>query len=185
MNAKKLITSIIIIFAVALITLGVYFLFIQKQNINSGEITNVSPLYTPTPETTPSIDYKNDEYGFIFSLSNTWQGYSVITEKWQGLTLSQEQGQIAALEGPEIVLRNPKWTSADPYQDIPIMIFTLNQWDDLLNEKFSVGAAPIPPSELGRNSKYVFALPARYNYAFPSGWEEVQQIIDSHPLKAS
>jgi len=38
--------------------------------------------------------------------------------------------------------------------------------DSLQQEKFHIGAAPINPSELGRNTKYVFALPARYNYAF-------------------
>ena len=69
------------------------------------------------------------------------------------------------------------------YQDIPVMIFTLNQWEDLWQEKFHIGAAPIPPSELGRNARYVFALPARYNFAFPPGYEEVEQIIQSKPLK--
>ncbi|MDD2756827.1 MAG: hypothetical protein PHS80_15045, partial [Methanothrix sp.] len=62
-------------------------------------------------------------------------------------------------------------------------IFTLAQWDDLLAEKFHIGAAPIGPSELGRNADYVFALPARYNYAFPTGYEEVDQIIQGKPLK--
>lgn len=183
MNVKKLIALIIIIFAIALIISGGYYIFSQKGNGHLNEITNSSPAFTPSPEATPSTEYKNDEYGFTFSLPDTWQGYSVVMDKWQGLTLSEEQGQKATLEGPKIILRNPKWTEKDPYQDIPIMIFTVSQWDDLLKEKFSVGAAPIPPSELGRNSKYVFALPARYNYAFPTGFEEVQQIIDSHPLK--
>jgi hypothetical protein len=35
---------------------------------------------------------------------------------------------------------------------------------------------------LGVNEKYVFALPARYNYAFPAGYEEVENIIASQPL---
>ena len=51
-------------------------------------------------------------------------------------------------------------------------------------EKISVSAAPIPPSELGRNNKYVFALPARYNYSFPIGYEEVDKILKENPLKA-
>jgi len=41
----------------------------------------------------------------------------------------------------------------------------------------------MPPTELGRNSKYVFALPARYNYSYPTGWEEVDQIMKNNPLK--
>jgi hypothetical protein len=58
------------------------------------------------------------------------------------------------------------WTEDNPMQDIPIMVLTLDQWGEVTAEKISVGAAPIPPSELGRNNKYVFALPARYNSHF-------------------
>ena len=64
------------------------------------------------------------------------------------------------------------------------MVFTLTQWDSLQQGKFYVSAAPINPSELGRNIKYVFALPARYNYVFPTGWEEVEKILEGNPLKA-
>ncbi len=35
------------------------------------------------------------------------------------------------------------------YQDIPVMVFTLSQWNDLLAEKFHIGAAPVGPSEFG------------------------------------
>jgi hypothetical protein len=48
---------------------------------------------------------------------------------------------------------------------------------------FHIGAAPINPKELGRNNNYVFALPARYNFAFPEGFEEVNNIIENNPLK--
>jgi hypothetical protein len=48
--------------------------------------------------------------------------------------------------------------------------------------EWHIGAAPISPLELGHNSRYVFALPARYNYAFPEGWEEVEQILQGQPL---
>jgi hypothetical protein len=64
------------------------------------------------------------------------------------------------------------------------MIFTLDQWNALQQEKFHIGAAPIGPRELGRNSRYVFALPARYNFAFPKGYEEVQDILEGNPLHA-
>lgn len=63
------------------------------------------------------------------------------------------------------------------------MIFTLAQWNSLKEEKFHIGAAPIGPSELGRNNGYVLALPARYNYAFTTGYEEVEQILNNKPLK--
>ena len=65
------------------------------------------------------------------------------------------------------------------------MIFTLSQWDSLQQGEFFIGAAPIGPSELGRNSRYVLALPARYNVAFPTGYEEVEIILNSNPLQTN
>ena len=41
------------------------------------------------------------------------------------------------------------------------------------------------PSELGRNNRYVFALPARYNYTFPPGYKEVEKILANHPLQTT
>jgi len=64
------------------------------------------------------------------------------------------------------------------------MIFTLDQWSQLQQDKIHIGAAPIGPSVLGHNRQYYFALPARYNYAFPEGYEEVNQIIENHPLQS-
>lgn len=93
-----------------------------------------------------------------------------------------QQGKIIET-GPLIFLRHPQWTAQNPRQDIPIMIFTLAQWDSLRHEKLSVGAAPVPPKELGRNKKCVFALPARYNFAFLPGYEEVENILESNPLQ--
>ena len=65
---------------------------------------------------------------------------------------------------------------------LPIMVFTFNQWNLLQQEKFHIGAAIIGPSELGRNNNYVFALPARYNYLFLQGYEEVENILKGNPL---
>jgi hypothetical protein len=127
------------------------------------------------------VEYRNTQYGFSFSLPVSWEGYSIVEDKWEGVALG---GDVVIEQGPIILIRNPQWTSANPRQDIPIMVFTINQWDSLQQEKFHIGAAPIGPSELGRNSKYVFALPARYNYAFPPGFEEVEEILENNPLKA-
>ena len=124
--------------------------------------------------------YSNGEYGFAFYLPESWQGYSIITEKWEGI--DSESPNIE--NGPLILIRHPQWTEQNPRQDIPIMVFTHHQWNLIQQEELSVGAAPIPPKELGRNTKYVFALPARYNFAFPSGYEEVEKILGNNPLKA-
>ena len=39
-----------------------------------------------------------------------------------------------------------------------------------------VSAPPIGPSEFGRNNKLCLCLPARYNYALPDGFQEVNEI---------
>ncbi|NMC56657.1 MAG: hypothetical protein GYA50_05500 [Eubacteriaceae bacterium] len=134
---------------------------------------------TNQPQTPNEVIYKNTEYGFDFTLPQSWKGYTIVTSNWNGVPL----GGTKSEEGPIISIRHPEWTSAKPRQDIPIMVFTLAQWDAMNNSKFSVGAAPIPPSELGRNSKYVFALPARYNYSYPEGFQEVETILNGKPLK--
>jgi len=129
-----------------------------------------------------SITYSNTEYGFDFTLPASWEGYTIQSEDWQGTAIDGDQQGTVVESGTKLMIRSPKWTAKDPYQDIPIMVFTLDQWDQVTNEKIALGAAPILPSELGRNSKYVFALPARYNYAFPSGYEEVDQILQNGAL---
>lgn len=65
------------------------------------------------------------------------------------------------------------------------MVFTLDQWNSLQKDVFHIGAAPIGPSELGRNNSYVLALPARYNFAFPSGYKDVETILESKPLQTT
>lgn len=124
--------------------------------------------------------YENTEYGFSFSLPITWKGYSIVVDEWQGLPVGEDE---PAATGPLLSIRHPQWTEEVPRQDIPIMIFTIDQWDELQEGEFHIGAAPIGPRELGRNSEYVFALPARYNYAFPTGFEEVEEILAGNPLK--
>jgi hypothetical protein len=104
-------------------------------------------------------------------------------DKWEGYTSDSAKGDVVVEQGPLISIVHPSSTPQQPRQDIPIMIFTIQQWDHLQRGDWHMGAAPIGPMELGRNSHYVFALPARYNYAFPEGWEEVEQIISNHPMR--
>ncbi len=123
--------------------------------------------------------YENRQYGFAFSLPETWQGYQVVIEEWEGL----DPGGKRVEAGPVLKFRHPEWMENNPRQDIPVMVFTLAQWEKMQQEKFHIGAAPVGPKELGRNDKYVFALPARYNFAFPTGYEEVEEILENNPLK--
>lgn len=146
-----------------------------------------SPTEDARPPASPSINpggiiYQNTEYGFDFNLPKDWDGHTVIPENWEGRSITDDHKIVET--GPIILIRNPKWTDTEPMQDIPIMVYTIAQWDALLREEFVVSAAPVGPSELGRNSKYVFALPARYNYSYLAGYEEVENIISSNPLHA-
>jgi len=182
---------------VAVVLLGglVYYVLIPKnaspvpvapnQNINTqlppvNNNQNIPPANTPA---TTTINYQNTQYGFNFTLPASWKGYSIVTDKWQGYGDTENPAPIE--QGPLISIRHPLWTVAVPRQDIPIMVFSLTQWDALqTGDSFHIGAAPINPSELGRNAKYVFALPARYNFAYPVGFEEVDTIIQGKPLSA-
>jgi len=130
------------------------------------------------------IDYKNTQYGFDFSLPVSWNNYKIIVDKWKGLPIGGSSQEEKVVTGPLISIRHPLWTKEKPRQDIPIMVFTISQWNKLMKEEFHIGAAPIGPNELARNNKYVFALPARYNYAFLTGYEEVESILKNKPIKA-
>ena len=131
----------------------------------------------PTAAKQSNPIYVNQQYGFRFDLPTDWKGYTVRMEQWDGTTQTNPPRKE---HGPKIILRDPRWTESAPRQDIPIMVFTLAQW----NEDLVVSAAPIPPSELGRNTRYVFALPPRYNFAFPDGFQEVETILQGKPLHA-
>lgn len=143
-------------------------------------IPSATPSSPPSVET--SITYSNAQYGFTFNLPLSWQGYTLINDQWQGW--DSASGKVVQT-GLLLSVRHPLWTSVNKRQDIPILIFTLDQWNALGREEFNMGAAPIPPSELGRNAQFVFALPARYNYAFPTGYQEVEQILQGKPLHTS
>lgn len=125
--------------------------------------------------------YTNTEFGFNFALPLSWEGYTIVEDKWEGVGIANEELKES---GKILNIRHPEWTEENPRQDIPIMIFTLDQWKLIEKEELSVGAAPIPPKKLGENDEYVFALPARYNFAFPTGFEEVEDILENNPLEA-
>ncbi|OGZ01917.1 MAG: hypothetical protein A2946_02675 [Candidatus Liptonbacteria bacterium RIFCSPLOWO2_01_FULL_53_13] len=138
-----------------------------------------------------SVIYRNDQYKFEIPLPASWKGYAVQTKTWQAHIPTGFGEQVVAT-GPELHVVHPLSTPQNPRQDIPIMVFTHDQWTKIGaggsktgTMEWSVGTAPIPPSELGRNAFYVFALPARYNYAFATGYEEVEQILSTFKFTAA
>ncbi len=129
------------------------------------------------------VEYRNNEFGLAFKLPQSWDGYSIITGQWEGYPMGGQGGDANEFEtGAMIQIRHPQWTEETPRQDVPIMVFTLEQWQSL-QKGSSILGAPMNPTELGRNDGYVFALPARYNYSFPEGYEEVEQILESDPIR--
>ena len=161
---------LLIVFAVLFAAVVVFLVFYKKPEIPDSTV--VSPI--------TALTYQNTQYGFNFALPLSWQGYTIVSSTWDGNLVDSQPSQ--SVTGPEISIRHPLWTTDVPRQDIPIMVFTPDQWNLIQQQKLAVGAAPVAPSMLGQNASYVFALPARYNYAFLPGFEEVQNIIDSKPL---
>ena len=184
MNQKNQTVILIIVFILLVIVMGYYF-FRTRSTLSHLPVVPAPPTtQSITPSTTTTIEYQNTEYGFTVALPQSWKGFSVVTDTWKGTVVNGSQGDVATEQGPLINIRHPLWTTTTPRQDIPVMVFTLAQWEKVQQEKLSVSAAPIPPRELGRNATYVFALPARYNFAFLPGNEEVEQIINSNALRA-
>ena len=127
---------------------------------------------------TPLV-YRNAEYGFCLALPAGWDGFKVLADHWRG------NGNGSEETGPLLTIRNPRWTEDEPYQDIPILVFTFEQWHKVDSGEFNVSAAPVGPSELGRNPKYVFALPPRFaGFDDAIGTDEVLQLLSRTPFQA-
>lgn len=153
---------------------------LKISNLDNKWVITGTTLGNYEKVTQTSVVYRNEEYGFNFSLPESWKGYTIQNDLWKGTSLANEtKGQT----GPVIYIRHPQWTKDNPRQDIPVMVLTPEQWKAVQDEKLAIGAAPIPPKKLGENSKYVFALPARYNFEFLTGYEEVEKILENNPLK--
>jgi hypothetical protein len=129
-----------------------------------------------------AVAYRSSEYGFQFSLPQSWKGFRVLACRWDGRRADSDEGD----SGPLIVIRHPLYTAESPREDIPIMVFTRAQWRAVSasDPALIVSAAPFPPTEMGRNRRYVFALPPRFSFDELDGVEEVLKITSGHPLKA-
>jgi hypothetical protein len=79
-------------------------------------------------------------------------------------------------------IRHPDWSKENPRQDIPIMVFTLTQWESVEHGDFFISGAAIVPEELGRNRKYAFAVSRRVEESDAVGAKEVNEILQRHPL---
>ena len=177
-NTFLIIAIIVGVFAVGVVAfaLGKYSNNIATNN-SEIEKENSQPSYLPEKETIPQakeqetipsekVDetvnrktYENEEYGFELILLDSWKGYSVLKETWNGVTLD---GKDTKFKGPQIIIRHPEWTLNQPWQDISIMVFTNEEWKLVEARNLNVSAAPIGPRKLDQNQNYVFALPPRW-----------------------
>ncbi len=138
------------------------------------------------PSRAGSVIYVNHRYDFCFLLPQSWNGYSILRSDWTGTIRDDEVGMKGKESGPIITIRHPDWTDVAPRQDIPIMVFTRNQWHSVTNSKLLVSAAPIGPAEIGSNSIYVFALPPRYTTAGEVEFKGTREVVDwiaTRPLR--
>jgi hypothetical protein len=125
-----------------------------------------------------SIVYDNTEYGFTFFLPESWPGYTVITGQWEKSVPKGSADEKMMKKGPQIFIRHPRWTSEDPRQDIPIMIFSHSQWD-LLQQTL-----PTWSRVLAHNAQYVFVTSySRYQDSYLPGCDEVESILNGKPLQ--
>jgi hypothetical protein len=172
-NTKTIIWILVVV--VIIVGLGAYIFYSSNKNVapTTGTATNLSTA------STSAVTYDNTDYGFTFSLPADWSGYTIVQSFWTGYPLNATTTQQT---GTTLLLRNPNWTADAHYEDIPIMIFTIAEWNSYIAGNFSVSAAPIPATELGQNNKYVFALPPRWDYDFSLGYQEAENIISSKPL---
>ncbi|MBW6441255.1 hypothetical protein K0B03_04505 [Patescibacteria group bacterium] len=126
-------------------------------------------------ETSDWQTYQNEEYGFEITLLDSWKGYSILTESWNGTTLDEKSLEY---QGPKIVIRNSKWSESQSWQDIPILVFTKSEWHLIEDNNLNISAAPIGPSKLAENQKYVFVLPPRWvGFSDVLGQDEAQKIV--------
>ncbi|HWD92553.1 MAG TPA: hypothetical protein VG938_09400 [Verrucomicrobiae bacterium] len=124
------------------------------------------------------LRYHDSQYDLTFSLPASWKGYSILKQQWTGEAYSPEKDtDVVRGRGPIIIFRNPQWKTNDRYQDIPIYIFTRQQWDDSHLRYDAVGAGGII-LELWHDDKYVFGMHSRYNTDDSvKGWKEAEEIV--------
>ena len=146
-------------------------------NIQFPEI-EIPEMQTQSNETENWKIYKNNEYGFEIEFPESWEGYSVVKDFWQGSEVN-DNGNLK-YGGPRIIFKNPQTTDQQLWQDIPIMVITPDVWEFIIEEKVSVSSAPIGPAKIGKNEKYIFATPPRwYGFTDAMGSDEAVEIVET------
>jgi len=165
--------GVIIIIVIALISFGGVFAYkyFFAQKIDSQLQNDITPINQTTK-------YKNNEYGFEITFPNSWKNYSVEQRVWEGWIID------APSEGPDysgtmLIFKNPKLASENNFQGIPIMVITPDIWKLISEEKVAVSTAPIGPTKIGQNEKYIFATPPRYiGFADDLNSQQINEVYE-------
>lgn len=165
-----------ILICISIVVAYVIFLTITQnpQQITTPNNTTI-PEAPIVPKTTTL--YTNNIYGFELTLPIAWSGYST-TE----VQKDTKQGTYF-----EVDIKHPQSTKENPRMEIPILAIPIETWNTWYPQDNPESgqhpfAAPIPATERGRNTQYVFATAPRYNFSYLLGWEEVDEIVKT--LKA-
>ena len=126
------------------------------------------------------LRYHNAQYDFTFFLPSDWEGYSVKTEPWQADLRSADYQKVIGTEhGPILIFRHPRWKAGNLYQDIPILVFTRNQWDAVIPQRLFVGAGGTI-DEISHSAGFVFGINSRHNWTELEGWEQTGRIVQQN-----
>lgn len=172
MNKKHLMIVLFILAGILLVYLRFFWKGTQRVPLvpaSNQETTDSTTI--PSTTATPLV-YTNTSYGFALTLPASWQGYSS--------TVVQKDTADGSYF--EIHLIHPQSTDQNPRMEVPILAVPIETWNtwyppsdpDSGHHPF---AAPVPATERGRNTKYVFATAPRYNFSYLPGWEEVDEIV--------
>ena len=153
--------------------------FLYASTIAALLTAGCGGLKVPNRPSGAPVLYHNAQYGFTFFLPASWQGYSVLVQRWEGTTYLATMDKVVVTEhGPLIVLRHPRWKNSDRYQDVPILVFSRSQWEADRQGRFSIGAGGYD-AEIGHNPEYVFAVSSRFNADDSvKGWKEATDIVE-------
>jgi hypothetical protein len=169
---KKLLLVLLIIIIATTLSIGCTE---KDKNKTTEKGTTAAIEYT--------LKYNNAQFGFDFLLPDSWKGFKIDNSKWEGRLLDEKDKDKQLVSGAMVTISHPKSKKDSPRQDIPIMVIPLETWELIIQEKLAIGAAPVPPEEIGRNKIFIFALPARYNFENLPGTDEVNEIMKNKPLK--
>src|SRR5580700_11807716 len=79
----------------------------QQASSNPGDQAKQSAAAESSKD---ALLYRNDKYGFTFSLPAEWKGYTIVTEQWEAS--DAQKGMVE--HGPIIKIRPPDWTKEKP-----------------------------------------------------------------------